>query len=80
MEFAEFLERVDAKPADVARETGRHPSTIGRIRDKGQRPDGDTLLAIQEWADRLALKLELDASEWLTWDYLREPEPAEVAP
>ena len=77
MDFASFLDRVGAKPAEVARKTGLHPSTIGRIRDKQQIPDARTMLKLDRWAEAEARAAHLKKSERLSWDYLLDNgEPA----
>ena len=79
MDFRIFMERVGAKPADVARKTGLHPSTIGRIRDKAQVPDATTMLKLNRWAEEAATGVGLKPSERLDWDYLMEKDAGAAA-
>jgi len=70
------MERVGARPADVARATSLHASTIIRIRDKEQVPDGATMLKLNRWAGEAARAVGLRDGEGLEWEYLVDAESA----
>jgi len=66
---------VKARPAEVAKRTGVHPSTVIRIRDRAHRnPDGRTIELLNRWAAEKAAELGLSPTDRLTWDHLIDGE------
>jgi len=76
MELADFMERVGATDTTVALVVKRNRSTIWRIRRHETKPDFETLIRLNQWADRVARDLHLQVDERLTWDHLLSDDAA----
>jgi plasmid maintenance system antidote protein VapI len=78
MELADFLAKLDVSQTAVAEAIGITQATISRIAARKQRPDGDTLLRIQRWADTIARQQQINPADWLSWEWVTDAqaEPA----
>lgn len=76
MDLQTFMDEVGVEDTDVADAVGKDRSTISRIRRKRFRPDAETLLLLNAWADEIAKRKRLRVRERLTWDYLLSDDDA----
>ena len=70
MRLDQFMEHVGVKPTAVAKKTGLHLTTVIRVRDGDQAPDGKTMLKLNRWAEEAADAVGLGDKERLSWDHL----------
>ena len=72
MRLRDFMAVMGVRPAEVARETGVHVSTITRLNTgEYKHPPVTTTLRIDRWAARFAESRGLpDDVELVTWDHL----------
>ena len=68
--LAEFRSIVGFTQQEVADGTGLSQPTISRIESQLQKPSGEALLLLQEWAAVLASSRRIAVSQRLTWDWL----------
>ena len=70
MRLDQFMKHVGVKPTAVAKKTGLHLTTVIRVRDGDQTPDGKTMLKLNRWAEEAADAVGLGENERLSWDHL----------
>ncbi len=80
MTLEQFMERVGARPADVARATGLHPSIIIRVKRGDSVPSGTTMAKLDSWAGKVALALGLPESQRLSWHHLAVSRDSNIDP
>ena len=73
------MKRIDADDDAVAAAISRDRSTVSRLRRGIVKPDAETMLRLNQWAEEEARKRRLPRREWLSWDYLLTESPSGAA-
>lgn len=64
------MERVGVDDEKLAQAIERDRSTVSRIRRGKVKPDAETLLRLNAWAEEIAREKRIPRREWLSWDHL----------